>query len=120
MERLCSANGGHCLVNWCKVTRSKLLGGLGIQNLEFFGRALRLRWLWFEWTDQEKPWIGTQPPCDAIDKQLFRTSTLVTIGDGCIAKFWHSSWLNGHAAIDIAPDLHKLAYRKQRMVRQEL
>uniref|UniRef100_A0A0A8ZDN4 Reverse transcriptase domain-containing protein n=1 Tax=Arundo donax TaxID=35708 RepID=A0A0A8ZDN4_ARUDO len=65
------ANGGHCLVNWKSVCRPKKLGGLGIRNLEFFSRALRLRWLWYEWTDPERPWVGTTSPCDAVDRQLF-------------------------------------------------
>jgi len=85
------ANGGHCLVRWAKVMRPKKFGGLGVLDLELFGRALRLRWLWLEWTDQERPWVGTTVPCDAMDRQLFRISTVVTIGDGCKASFWHSS-----------------------------
>lgn len=38
------------LVNWSSVCRPKPLGGLGIPDLDRFGRALRLRWLWFAWT----------------------------------------------------------------------
>ena len=37
------ANGGHCLVRWAKCLRPKKFGGLGILDLELFGRALRLR-----------------------------------------------------------------------------
>ena len=54
------ANGGHCLVNWCKTRRPKKFGGLGILDLDLFSRALRLRWLWFQWTEPERPWGGTQ------------------------------------------------------------
>jgi hypothetical protein len=53
-----NANGGHYLVNWPTVTRPKDLGGLGVPDLERFGRALRLRWLWQEWTEDSKPWLG--------------------------------------------------------------
>jgi len=114
------ANGGHCLVRWAKVMRPKKFGGLSVLDLELFGRALRLRWLWLEWTDQERPWVGTTVPCDAVDRQLFRISTVVIIGDGCKASFWHSSWLDGRAPIDIAPGLYKLAWRKHRKVKEEL
>jgi hypothetical protein len=62
------AHGGHCLVNWKKVCRPKDLGGLGVTNLEIFGRSLRLRWLWQEWIDEDKPWKGSNLPCDETDK----------------------------------------------------
>jgi hypothetical protein len=39
--------GASCLVQWAKVKRPKLIGGLGVIDLEKFSRALRLRWLWF-------------------------------------------------------------------------
>jgi hypothetical protein len=38
-----NANEGHSLVNCPTVSRPKDLGGLGIPDLEKFGRALRLR-----------------------------------------------------------------------------
>jgi hypothetical protein len=37
---------GKCKLSWLRVTRPVKYGGMGIHNLEKFGRALRLRWLW--------------------------------------------------------------------------
>ena len=59
-----------------KLVLTKDLGGLGILDLQVFSRALRLRWLWFEWVEPDRPWVGT-PPCDEIDKQNFPASTCV-------------------------------------------
>lgn len=114
------ANGGHCLVNWQRVKRPKKNGGLGVLDLAMFGKALRLRWLWYEWTEPERPWAGTTLPCDVVDRQLFRMSTRVTLGNGNKAKFWQSSWIDGMAPMDIAPRLYRLAWRKNRTVQEEL
>jgi hypothetical protein len=62
--------------------RPKKFGGLGILDLDLFSRALRLRWLWYQWTEPDRPWVGSEPPVDAVDKQLFRISTVVTLGNG--------------------------------------
>ena len=115
-----NANGGHCLVNWPTVARPKDLGGLGVPDLEIFGRALRLRWLWQEWTEDSKPWIGMDLSCSHIDRLLFNASTTVTIGDGAKASFWHNNWLEGEAPKYLAPNLFQLANRKNRTVQQEL
>jgi hypothetical protein len=53
-----SARGGNCQVNWRRVCRPKKLDGLGIHDLKNFGRALWLRWMWYKWTNDSKPWIG--------------------------------------------------------------
>ena len=37
-----NANGGHCLVNWPTVTKPKDLGGVGMPDLDRFGRALSI------------------------------------------------------------------------------
>jgi hypothetical protein len=42
-----AVNGGHCLVRWPNVQKSKKTSGLGVLGLQRFSRALRLRWLWF-------------------------------------------------------------------------
>ena len=48
-------NGGHCLIAWPKVSRPKELGGLGNLDLQKFGWALRVRWLWLSKTEPDKP-----------------------------------------------------------------
>ncbi|XP_073355531.1 uncharacterized protein [Aegilops tauschii subsp. strangulata] len=66
---------GDSLVNWKTVYCPRHLGGLGIMDLERFSRALRLRWPWLQWTDPERPWVGSKLPCDQVDMNLFRACT---------------------------------------------
>jgi hypothetical protein len=114
------AKGGHCLVKWAKTMRPKKFGGLGILDLDLLSRALRLRWLWFQWTAPDHPWVGTEPSVNDVDRQLFRASTVVTLGNGKIVSFWQSSWLHGQAPMDRFPELFKWAWRKNKSVKEEL
>jgi hypothetical protein len=108
-----NANGGHCLVNWPTVTRPKDLGGLGVPDLERFGHALRLRWLWQDWTEDSKPWAGIDLPCNDIDRLLFNSSTTVSLGDGAKARFWHNNWLDGEAPRYLAPNLFPTGFQEK-------
>jgi hypothetical protein len=65
-------------------------------------------------------WVGTTPLVNAIDMQLFRASTIVTLGNGNKVKFWQDSWLYGQTPMGIAPNLYKWAWRKRRVVKDEL
>lgn len=114
------ANGSSCLVQWDKVRRPKPCGGLGVLDLERFSRALRLRWLWYQWAEPDRPWVGMDVPCNDTDMQLFRASTEVKVGNGELAKFWDSSWCNRQAPRDLAPHLYQLAWRKNLTLREEL
>lgn len=113
-------NGGKCLVNWKAICAPKHYGGLDIKDIGSFGRSLRLRWLWYEWQVEDKPWKGTAVPCDTIDRQLFAACTTITIGDGSIARFWNEKWLMGQAPKDIAPKMFCLARRKNLTVKDAL
>lgn len=84
------ANGGHCLVKWTNVQKPKDYGGLGTLELEKFGRALRLRWIWQQWVDPNRPWEGSEAPVNEVDLQLFRASTHMHIGNGQRAEFWNA------------------------------
>lgn len=61
---------GHSLINWSTCTRPKKLGGLGFKDLDKFGRALRLRWLWHAWDKKAKPWKRLLKITDKVDRQL--------------------------------------------------
>lgn len=98
-------NGGHCLISWPLISKLKDLGGLGVINIERFGRDLCLRWLWRAWGDEEHPWLRQDTPCDRTDRSFFCTSTQVSLRDGRKAKFWHDSWLDGMAPRNLAPHL---------------
>ena len=79
--------GGKCKVNWELVCKPKIFGGLGILNLEKFATALRLRWLWYEWDNPPKTWVGMETPCNDNDRDIFAAATTIRIGDGGKAKF---------------------------------
>jgi hypothetical protein len=84
--------------------------------LEHFGRALRIRWLWYQWKNPDKPWCGSEPPLDNIDEALFAAATTVQVNDGQTAGFWTSSWLNGLSPASMFPSLYKHSKRKNRTV----
>jgi hypothetical protein len=83
-------------------------------------RALRLRWLWKSWTGEDHPWKGFDVPCNLTDRLLFSASTIVTVGDGKTAKFWHDSWLDDMAPRNLAPHLFELVSRKNKSVANEI
>jgi uncharacterized protein YqjF (DUF2071 family) len=60
---------------------------LGIHDLTRFGRALRQRWCWYQWTDDERPWHGHAISCDEEDRALFQASTVIKLGNGEKAMF---------------------------------
>ena len=83
-----SAKGGCCAIAWHKVCWLPELGGLGIINLELFGYALRLRWLWLQKTDTSRPWPHLPVKHDPIVAAMFDASISVQLGDGSSVLFW--------------------------------
>lgn len=114
------AHGGKCLVNWKKVCSPKSCGGLGVKNLEFFSRALRLRWIWYGQDDEDRPWKGMAVPCNEVDQQLFSACTSITIKNGEKTSFWKDNWLPVGTLHAFAPDLHKMAFKKNLTVKEGL
>jgi hypothetical protein len=66
---------------------------MGFKDLEKFGRALRLRWLWYNWGQCTKPWKHLIKVKDSVDRQLFFSSTVVQVGDGRDTPFWEARWV---------------------------
>ena len=108
-------HGGKCKVAWVTVAKPILFGGLGIIDLEKFSRALRLRWLWFEWTNPERPWNGMTLPGDLA---LFNAATRITVYSGNRASFWHSCWIDGQAPAKLFPTLYGHNRKKHQTVRE--
>jgi hypothetical protein len=113
-------SGGKCKVNWIRTTLPKDCGGLGILDLNKFATALRLRWLWHEWTSPEKSWVGTEVPCTEKDRLLFAACTSIKIGNGHKTSFWHSAWLIGQRPKDLAPLLYLKTQHKKRTLAEAL
>lgn len=112
--------GGHCLVNWQTCTKPRKWGGLGIKDLEKFNRALWLRWLWHSWDTCERPWNKLLRTTDPTERELFFSSTTVSIGNGRNTPFWEARWLNGMKPKELAPNLFLVARYKKRSVAKEL
>lgn len=115
-----TVSGGQCKVNWKAVCRPKSLGGLGVLDLHLYARALRLRWLWYEWKEPDRPWVGLGNPCDSMDRELFYVATTITVGDGRMAHFWHSPWLEGKKPKDIAPLVFASSSNKNKSVKEAM
>jgi hypothetical protein len=96
------------------------LGGLGIKDLDKFGRALRLRWLWHNWDIVDQPWKNLLKLQDKTDRAFFFASSVMRVGDGRNTPFWESRWLNGVSPKELAPNLFNQARFKQRTVHKEL
>jgi hypothetical protein len=86
-------------------------GGLGIKDLEKFNRALRLRWLWHQWDEKEKPWKELLRVHDHKDIQLFFQSTNIHVGNGKNTPFSEARWLHGTSPKELALELYMVQAR---------
>ena len=108
---------------WPRVCRPPDLGGLGIIDLDRFGFALRLRWLWLRKTDSSRPWLHLNDDREPLVEAMFQASVYVELGDGTTALFWSDRWLQGSSFQDLAPCLCNAVsarVRAQRTVAQAL
>jgi hypothetical protein len=97
--------GGHCLVAWPKVTRPPELGGLGISHLQQLGWALRMRWLWLQKTEPNKPWAFFPIQVHHSVKAFFSVAIVSEVGNGRNTLFWTDRWLHGQSLDKLVPHL---------------
>ena len=118
-----SAKGGHCLLAWPRVCRPPELGGLGILDLQRFGYALRMRWLWLKRTSEARSWHQLPDEKESVVQAMFQASIYIELGDGLSALFWTDRWLQGRSIADLAPCLWATVgtkVKKHRTVAQAL
>jgi hypothetical protein len=72
--------GGKCKLIWDLVCKPTTIGGLGIINLKFLPSALCLRWLWNEWSENPKTWVGLGNPCNKHDRDQWRSFVGANLG----------------------------------------
>uniref|UniRef100_A0A0A9GPV4 Reverse transcriptase zinc-binding domain-containing protein n=1 Tax=Arundo donax TaxID=35708 RepID=A0A0A9GPV4_ARUDO len=113
-------HGGKCKVNWLCVCHPIRHAGLSVHNLERFGCALRLKWLWYSWTKPSSAWIEMELPTNDTNLALFAMATRVQVQNGRTASFWFSSWLKGMSPALLFPNLYRHSRRKKRTVAEAL
>jgi len=107
------AKGGHCLIAWPKVCRTKELGGLGISDLKSLGIALRVRWPWLKKSEPDKPWASLPLQVSKEVEYLLSMAIITEVGDGANTLFWKDKWLAGRSIQDLAPNLYALVPKRR-------
>jgi len=113
------AKGGHCLIAWPKVCRSRELGGLGIADLKALCIALKARWPWLQQSEPNKSWANL-PFQVNVNKEidaLISMAVVTEIGNGTNTLFWKDKWINGRRIQDFAPLIFALV-PKRRLIRR--
>lgn len=103
-------NGGHCLLTWPKVTRPTELGGLGINNLQNLGWALRMRWFWLQKMEPNPTWATI--PFHASVKAFFNMAVATEIFNGKNIMFWTDSWLHDQRISTLASQLFGIVSKR--------
>ena len=90
---------------WGRVCRPLQLGGLGISSLKELIWALRMRWLWLQKTEPNRPWCSL--PIQVPDKARAFFSMVLTskVGNGANTLFWTDKWIHGQKIADLVPRL---------------
>jgi hypothetical protein len=76
-----------------------------VLDLHSMGMALRVRWLWLQQVNPNRPWSAMVLEEDQTIKAFFHASVRWEVGNGAHIRFWTDPWLDGRAIIDLFPEL---------------
>jgi hypothetical protein len=82
-----NAKGGHNLVAWDSMCRPLDLGGLGISILTTLGWALKVRWLWLQKTQPQRPWSSLPIQIPERTRAFFSVAMASEVGNGAHTLF---------------------------------
>uniref|UniRef100_A0A453L2L7 Reverse transcriptase zinc-binding domain-containing protein n=1 Tax=Aegilops tauschii subsp. strangulata TaxID=200361 RepID=A0A453L2L7_AEGTS len=88
-----------------------------MRDLERAGLALRLSWLWFSRTDQERAWQGLNLQFSPTERALFWASTFTILGNGLSALLWEDRWIGGRSVHELMPNLYGCIPKRRRTTR---
>jgi hypothetical protein len=83
-----------------------------VLNIEFFVRALKMRWPRLEWIYPTKIWVGHGNPCADLTWLVY-AATKITMRNGVKTPFWDAPWLNGLRPSDLALLVFMISLRKK-------
>jgi hypothetical protein len=69
--------------------------------------ALRLRWLWLQKTDPDRPWTAFKIHVHPSVLAFFSAAVSSVVGNGRNTLFWTDKWLNGQSLHQLAPHFVK-------------
>ena len=69
--------------------------------------ALRLRWLWLQKTDPDRPWASFNIKAHPSVKAFFSAAVSSVVGNGKNTLFWTDKWIDGQSLCQLAPHLVK-------------
>lgn len=101
----------------------KELGCLGIHNLDLLSWALRMKCLWIQKTDPQRPWISFRVSVPSQSSAMFSILVTTEVSNGLSTKFWMDRWIMGKSLKEMAPDVFDMVPKhiaKERTVSQAI
>jgi hypothetical protein len=89
------------------------LGGLGISSIKELSWTLRMRWLWIQKTEPNRPWSSLTIQVPDKVQAFFSMVMQTEVENGANTLFWKDRWIQGQRVVDIAPRLLKVVLKRK-------